>query len=86
MRKNAVLKAIAVKVKLLDSDEESIRSKAATEIIEWELGKATQPTELTGKNGGAIETKDVSLDDDERIERIASLLDKARARRDGDTS
>lgn len=45
----------------------------------------TQRKELTGKNGGAIETKDVSLDDDTRIERIASLLDRARARRDGDT-
>ena len=86
MRKRAVLKALRVKISLLDSEEESIRSKAATEIIEWELGKSTQPTELTGKNGGAIETKDVSLDDDTRLERIASLLDKARARRDGNAS
>ncbi len=42
MRRQAVLKAIAVKLALLDSDEEAIRSKAATEIIEWELGQAKQ--------------------------------------------
>lgn len=43
MRKQAVLQAVAVKVKLLESEDENIRSKAASEIIEWELGKATQP-------------------------------------------
>ena len=47
MRKQAVLKAIAVKLKLLDSDDEAIRSKAASEIIEWELGKAIQHTDIT---------------------------------------
>jgi hypothetical protein len=46
MRKQAVLRAIAVKIKLLDSDDENVRSKAATEIIEWELGKANQPIEV----------------------------------------
>ena len=54
-RKQAILKAIAVKVALLDSEDENIRSKAATEIIEWELGKATQRTENTGANGSALE-------------------------------
>lgn len=38
---------------------------------------------LTGANDGPIETKDVSLSDDERLARIAALLDAARARRDG---
>lgn len=54
MRRQAVLKAIAVKIALLNSDDEAIRSKAATEIIEWELGKASQITEVTGKDGGAL--------------------------------
>lgn len=52
-RKQALLKAIAVKIALLDSDDESVRSKAATELIEWELGKAKQMTEITGKDGGS---------------------------------
>jgi hypothetical protein len=54
MRKQAVLKAIAVKVALLDSDDENVRSKAASEIIEWELGKATQRNELTGAGGSEL--------------------------------
>lgn len=49
MRRQAVLKAIAVKLALLDSDDEGIRSKAATEIIEWELGKALQRSDMTSK-------------------------------------
>ena len=66
MRKQAVLKAIAVKLALLNSDDENIRSRAATEIIEWELGKATSRTEHTGADGGAIKWEQVmrvDLDD-----------------------
>ncbi|MGB1285053.1 MAG: hypothetical protein ACPG7F_00850, partial [Aggregatilineales bacterium] len=55
MRKQALLKAMAVKVKLLDSDDENIRSKAATELIEWELGRATARNEHTGAGGGAMQ-------------------------------
>lgn len=62
-RKQALLKAIAVKRALLDSDDENVRSKAATEIIEWELGRASQRQELTGQDGGAI-TINVVYDDD----------------------
>jgi len=61
MRKQAVLKAIAVKLKLLDSEDEGIRSKVASEIIEWELGKATQRNEVTGADGKAIQHVSVSV-------------------------
>ena len=57
MRKQALLKAMAVKVKLLDSVDENVRSKVATELIEWELGKATLRNEHTGAGGGAVEFK-----------------------------
>jgi len=60
MRKQAVLQAVAVKVKLLESEDENIRSKAASEIIEWELGKANQPVEV--KNSIIIQTG-MSLDE-----------------------
>lgn len=63
MRKQAVLKAIAVKIKLLDSDDENVRSRAATELIEWELGKATQPTTLGNADDKAFEFKLVYPDD-----------------------
>jgi hypothetical protein len=43
VRKQSLLKAMRVKLALLDSDNEGIRNRAATDILEWELGKAAQP-------------------------------------------
>lgn len=60
MRKQAVLQAVAVKIKLLESSDENVRSKAASEIIEWELGKALQPVETRGE---IIIKTGMSLDD-----------------------
>lgn len=45
-----------------------------------ELGQWVDKGELTGRNGGAIQIDDVGLSDDERAERIAAILDRARAR------
>lgn len=51
MRRRALPKAMAVKVAGLDSEGEKIRQDVATEIIEWELGKAGQTVDvnLTGE-------------------------------------
>ncbi|RPJ29476.1 MAG: PBSX family phage terminase large subunit [Chloroflexi bacterium] len=49
IRRKNLVKAMMVKAGGLDSDNEVVRQKAASEIIEWELGKADQP--LTGKDG-----------------------------------
>lgn len=38
--------------------------------------------ELTGKDGEAIEIDDITLTDEQRAERLAAILDRARARRD----
>ncbi len=46
LRRRNLIKAMGVKAAGLDSKNESIRQKVATEIIEWENGKAEQP--LTG--------------------------------------
>lgn len=46
IRRNAIIKAMAVKLAGLDSDDESIRQKVATELIEWELGKALQRNDV----------------------------------------
>jgi len=54
IRRNALAKAMMVKVNGLDSKEERIRQSVATEVIEWEVGKATQKNELTGRDGGPI--------------------------------
>lgn len=54
VRRRNLAKAMLVKVRGLDSVDERIRQSVATEIIEWEMGKATQRQELTGADGGAI--------------------------------
>jgi len=76
MASKYLLKAMNVKVGALDSEDEVLRQRAATEIIEWNLGKATQKQEVTGKDGGPIE-----LTDTERAKRLDFLLNAARTRR-----
>ncbi len=44
IRRRSLGKAMAVKTAGLDSDDERVRQNTATEIIEWEMGKAMQPT------------------------------------------
>jgi len=48
LRRRHVAKAMAVKVAGLDEDDNKLRQGVATEIIEWEMGKATQRTEESG--------------------------------------
>ena len=73
IRRKNLLKAMLVKVAGLDSKEERIRQSVATEVIEWETGKATQKSELTGKDGGPIQTEDVGIGQKERDRAIAAL-------------
>ena len=59
LRKRNLGKAMAVKVAGLDSDDERLRQSVATEVVEWELGKATQRSEHTGKDGEAIVFREI---------------------------
>lgn len=52
LRRRYLAKAMAVKAAGLESDNEKIRQDVATEMIEWELGKATQPTD--NKHSGQV--------------------------------
>lgn len=54
IRRKNLAKAMLVKTGGLDSGDERVRQGAATEIIEWEMGKAKQKTELTGGDGGPL--------------------------------
>lgn len=51
LRKRNLAKAMAVKIEGLDSKSGRLRQGVATEIIEWEMGKATQRTDLGTPNG-----------------------------------
>jgi len=74
VRRRNLAKAMLVKVGGLDSNSENIRQGVATEIIEWEMGKPTQRAELSGKDGGPIETS-VTLTDEKRDRALSSLAD-----------
>ena len=54
----AVEEAARVKAAGLKSRDERVKQAVATEIIDRELGKVPQRTELTGVDGGAIEVDD----------------------------
>jgi hypothetical protein len=54
---NATAKAAMVKLAGLDSANEKIRQDVATEILDRQLGKPLQKSELTGQGGGPIETR-----------------------------
>jgi len=54
IRRRNLAKAMLVKVRGLDSNDEAIRQRVASEVIEWELGKAKQTTEHSGPDGGPI--------------------------------
>ena len=49
LRRRNLIKAMGVKAAGLDSKSEAVRQKAASEIIEWELGKAQAALDLTTK-------------------------------------
>lgn len=55
IRRRNLAKAMAVKAAGLDSDDEKIRQAVATELIEWELGRAKQAVEHSGEQTLHIE-------------------------------
>jgi len=78
VRKRNLAKAMLVKVGGLDSEDERTRQNVATEVIEWEMGKAMSRTEVAGPDGGPIETKtavrvDVSELSDDELDALAAI-------------
>lgn len=55
LRKRNLIKAMGVKAAGLDSKDEKIRQNVATEIIEWETGKAKQNVALQNPDGSPLE-------------------------------
>lgn len=75
LRRRNLPKAMMAKVAGLECDDERIRQGVATEIIEWELGKATQRQETDITTGGqAVKT----LSDDGFHRAISTLADAVR--------
>lgn len=54
LRRRSLPKAMAVKIAGLENDNDRLRQNVSTEIIEWEMGKATQKQEISGPDAGAF--------------------------------
>jgi hypothetical protein len=52
-------------------------------LSDYLIGPPVQRQEVTGADGGPVQTEDVTMDNDERADRITAILDRARARRAG---
>jgi len=67
IRRRNLAKAMMVKVAGLDLDDDGLRQRVATEIIEWEMGRATMRQEVTGADGEPLTVRfidsNVSSDD-----------------------
>lgn len=63
LRRRALQKAILVKIAGLDDPDSRIRQSVASEIIEWELGKALQRQDVTS-GGESISVIGLGLDVD----------------------
>ncbi len=61
VRRRNLAKAMLAKVAGLDSMDENVRQRVATEIIEWEMGKAKQPIDQHTEHSGSVVV--VSWDD-----------------------
>ena len=61
LRRRNLAKAMAVKVAGLDSVDEKLRQSVATEIVEWEMGKAQGSVDVTSK-GEQIQYINVGVD------------------------
>ena len=61
LRRRSLAKAMLVKISGLDSEREGLQQRVATEIIEWEMGKAAQP--ITGEDGKPLVIRVKGFDD-----------------------
>lgn len=69
LRCKNLAKAMLVKVQGLDSDDEALRQRVATEIVEWEMGKAQESLDLTTKGDRLL--ADARTELQRRIDRLA---------------
>lgn len=67
--KQQSIRAVMTIAKLLDSPDEAIRLRAAQDLLDRAIGKATQRSEISGKDGGAVPIRFIdyglSIDDDD---------------------
>ena len=87
LRRRNLAKAMMVKIRGLDSKREQTRQGVATEIIEWEMGKAMQREthEHTGADGGPIELRRVPVEQltDDELDTLVAIAERLQPATDG---
>lgn len=73
---DALTEAARIKAEGLKSKKEEVAQSAASEILDRVLGKPTQRQEVTGANGGPIETNNAQLTDAEQLAVLAALFER----------
>ena len=76
IRRRILAKAMMVKSAGLNSEDERIRQSVSTEVIEWETGKAAQPTEHRGKVTVERMPGDFSALTDDELDAYIALCEK----------
>jgi len=84
IRKRNLAKAMAVKVAGLDSNDARLRQSVSTEVIEWETGKAAQPTEHRGKVKVEQVSTDFSVLTDDELDSYLAICAKLHGRPPGE--
>lgn len=78
MRRRALTKAMRVKIDgLEEKDDKRLKQSVATEIIEWEMGKATQPTSISGEVTTRRGEPNFDSWDDTELDAFIRLVGKA---------
>ena len=75
MQENAITAAEAI-AGLIKSRNENVKLKASQDILDRVVGRASQPVELTGKDGGAIEVDDARESIQRKLAGISTASDE----------
>lgn len=70
-------------LRLIDSEQDSTALAAVRDILDRAGYKPADKQQISGPDGGPIQTEDVSVSDDDRAARVFAVLQRARSRTAG---
>lgn len=64
-------------------DSDAVQLAAIKDVLDRAIGKPADKQQISGPDGGPIQTEDVGISDDDRAARILAVLERARGRLSG---